>query len=105
MKKRQTLSAVLLTALIVGLAYLGISRGPVARQVAPAGPALGQAPTEELRRSAKPVVVTLPETAVVDEPFPFRLKILPRRSGILFVMRRQCCCVTRLLTPRSVPSW
>ncbi|MEC7813083.1 MAG: S8 family serine peptidase, partial [Verrucomicrobiota bacterium] len=74
MKKRQTLSAVLLTALIVGLAYLGISRGPVARQVAPAGPALGQAPTEEPRRLAKPVAVTLPETAVVDEPFPFRLR-------------------------------
>ena len=54
MKKRQTLSAVLLTALIVGLAYLGISRSPIARQVSPAGQALGQAlgqaPTEEPRR-------------------------------------------------------
>ena len=74
MKKRQTLSAVLLTALIVGLAYLGISRGPVARQLTPAGLALSQAPTEEPRRLAKPVAVTLPETAAADEPFPFRLK-------------------------------
>ena len=74
MKKRQTLSAILLTALIVGLAYLGISRGPVARQLTPAGLALSQAPTEEPRRLAKPVAVTLPETAAADEPFPFRLK-------------------------------
>ncbi|MDP7441428.1 MAG: S8 family serine peptidase [Verrucomicrobiota bacterium] len=74
MKNRQTLSAVLLTALIAGLAYLGISRGPVARRVSPAELSLGQPPAAEPLRLAKPVAVTLPETAAADEPFPFRLK-------------------------------
>ena len=77
MKTRQTLSAVLLTALIAGLAYFGISRGPVARQVSWAGLSLGQSPVAEPVSQAKPVAVTLPETADVaeaDEPFPFRLK-------------------------------
>ncbi len=75
MKNRQTLSAVLLTALIAGLAYLGISRGPVARQVSPAGLALGQPPAAEPQRLAKPVAVTPPETMPgADDPIPFRLK-------------------------------
>ncbi|MBC8243645.1 MAG: S8 family serine peptidase, partial [Verrucomicrobia bacterium] len=72
MKNRQTLSAVLLTALVAGLAYLGISRGPVTRQPAPA---LGQAPAVAPQRLAKPVAVALPQTAPADEnPFPFRLR-------------------------------
>ena len=74
MKNRQTLSAVLLTALIAGLAYLGISRGPVARQAPPAGLAFGQAPASKPVRLAKPVAVALPETSAADDPFPFRLK-------------------------------
>ncbi len=77
MKTRQTLFAVLLTALIAGLAYFGISRGPVARQVSRAGLSLGQALVAEPVRQTKPVAVTQPETAdvaEVDEPFPFRLK-------------------------------
>jgi subtilisin-like proprotein convertase family protein len=74
MKNRQTLSAVLLTALIASLAYVGISRGPVARVASPAGLALGQAPTSKPHRLAKPVAVVLPETAAANDPFPFRLK-------------------------------
>ena len=72
MKNRQTLSAVLLTALVAGLAYLGISRGPVDR---PSAPALGQAPTVAPQRLAKPVAIALPQTAPANEnPFPFRLR-------------------------------
>ena len=76
MKNRQTLSAVLLTALIAALAYVGISRGPVARQASPAGLALGQAPTTSPARLAKPPAVALPVPVPVaaNDPFPFRLK-------------------------------
>ena len=74
MKNRQTLSAVLLTALIAGLAYVGINRGPVARQASLAGLALGQAPTTEPTRLAKPLAVALPEPVAANDPFPFRLK-------------------------------
>ena len=72
MKNRQTLSAVLLTALIAGLAYLGISHEPVEHQHEPA---LGQAPTVAPQRLAKPVATALPQTATAKEdPFPFRLR-------------------------------
>ena len=74
MKNRQTLSAVLLTALIAALAYVGISRGPVARQASPAGLALGQAPTPPPARLAKPPAVALPVPVAANDPFPFRLK-------------------------------
>jgi len=74
MKNRQTLSAVLLTALIAALAYVGISRGPVARQASPAGLALGQAPTTPPARLAKPPAVALPVPVAANDPFPFRLK-------------------------------
>ncbi len=74
MKNRQTLSAVLLTALIAALAYIGISRGPVARQASPAGVALGQAPTTPPARLAKPPAVVLPVPVAANDPFPFRLK-------------------------------
>ncbi|MDP7048738.1 MAG: S8 family serine peptidase, partial [Verrucomicrobiota bacterium] len=72
MKNRQTLSAVLLTALVAGLAYLGISRGPVMHQSAPA---LGQAPAVTPQRLARPMAIALPQTAPAKEdPFPFRLR-------------------------------
>ena len=76
MKNRQTLSAVLLTALIAALAYVGISRGPVARQASPAALALGQSPTTPPARLAKPPAVALPVPVPVaaNDPFPFRLK-------------------------------
>ena len=74
MKNRQTLSAVLLTALIAALAYVGISRGPVARQASPAGLALGQAPTTPPARLAKPPAVAVPVPVAANDPFPFRLK-------------------------------
>ena len=74
MKNRQTLSAVLLTALIAALAYVGISRGPVARQASPAGLALGQAPTTPPVRLAKPPAVAMPVPVAANDPFPFRLK-------------------------------
>ena len=74
MKNRQTLSAVLLTSLIAALAYVGISRGPVARQASPAGLALGQAPTPPPARLAKPPAVALPVPVAANDPFPFRLK-------------------------------
>mgnify|MGYP000206261840 CR=1 FL=1 len=59
MKNRHTLSAVLLTALIAGLAYVGISLGPVARVASPAELSLGQAPTAEPLPLAKPVAVAV----------------------------------------------
>ena len=78
MKNRHTLSAVLLTALIAGLAYVGISLGPVARVASPAELSLGQAPTAEPLPLAKPVAVAvavaLPQTPAANDPFPFRLK-------------------------------
>ena len=74
MKNRQTLSAVLLTALIAALAYVGISRGPVARQASPAALALGQSPTTPPARLAKPPAVALPVPVAANDPFPFRLK-------------------------------
>ena len=74
MKNRQTLSAVLLTALIAALAYIGISRGPVAREASPAGLALGQAPTNQSARLASPPAVALPVPVAANTPFPFRLK-------------------------------
>ena len=68
MKNRQTLSAVLLTALIAALAYVGISRGPVARQASPAGLALGQAPTPPPARLAKPPAMSQPSIALIFNP-------------------------------------
>ena len=68
MKNRQTLSAVLLTMIIVGLAYLSFRHWPEEASIeSPAGP-LGQAATAEastLARLAKPVALpaTAPETA------------------------------------------
>ena len=99
MKNRQTLSAVLLTALIAGLAYLGISRGPVARQAdRRLGWRLARRQQSEPRRLAKPVAVALPETAAADEPFPFRLKNTESsQSANSFAMRRRCCCETRFI--------
>ncbi|MEO1862497.1 MAG: S8 family serine peptidase, partial [Verrucomicrobiia bacterium] len=63
-----------MTALIAALAYVGISRGPVARQASPAGLALGQAPTTPLARLAKSPAVALPLPVAANDPFPFRLK-------------------------------
>ncbi|MFQ3169117.1 MAG: hypothetical protein ACI8QI_001676, partial [Limisphaerales bacterium] len=76
MKNRHTLSAVLLTALIAGLAYVGISLGPVARVASPAELSLGQAPTAEPLPLAKPVAVAVAvaQTPAANDPFPFRLK-------------------------------
>ena len=85
MKNRQTLSAVLLTMVIVGLAYLSFRHGPEEASIeSPAGP-LGQASTAEaaeaatLARLAKPVALpaTAPETANAEageERYPHRLR-------------------------------
>ena len=82
MKNRQTLSAVLLTMLIVGLAYLSFRQGPEEASIVPPAKSLGQAQAgeaESLARLAKPVALpaTTPETAnakAVEEQYPHRLR-------------------------------
>ena len=109
MKNRQTLSAVLLTALIAALAYVGMSRGPVARQASPAALALGQAPTTPPARLAKPPAVALPVPVAANDPFPFRLKNTDAPIGELVrnetaVLLRNAFIDTALGSGLAIPS-
>ena len=83
MKNRQTLSAVLLTMVIVGLAYLSFRHGPGEPSIALPAKPLGQAQSGEasvLAHLAKPV--KLPATAYDEStdtkpesnPYPYRLR-------------------------------
>ena len=116
MKNRQTLSAVLLTMIIVGLAYLSFRHGPEEASIeSPAGP-LGQAATAEastLARLAKPVALpaTAPETANAEageEQYPHRLRNTKETIGELVrnekaVLLRNALIDTALGTELDIP--
>ena len=119
MKNRQTLSAVFLTMVIVGLAYLSFRHGPEEASIeSPAGP-LGQASTAEaaeaatLARLAKPVALpaTAPETANAEageERYPHRLRNTKEPIGELVrnekaVLLRNALIDTALGTELDIP--
>lgn len=82
MKNRQTLSAVLLTMVIVGLAYLSFRHGPEEPSIALPAKPLGQAQSGEaavLARLAKPVKLPATASESTDtkpeaNPYPYRLR-------------------------------
>ena len=116
MKNRQTLSAVLLTMLIVGLAYLSFRQGPEEASIVPPAKSLGQAQAgeaESLARLAKPVALpaTTPETAnakAVEEQYPHRLRNTKEPIGELArnekaVLLRNALIDTSLGTELEIP--
>ena len=116
MKNRQTLSAVLLTMVIVGLAYLSFRQGPEDASILPTARPLGQAQPEEpatLARLAKPV--KLPATIPVnenanaeEEQYPHRLRNTKDPIGELVrndkvVLLRNALIDTSLGTELDIP--
>jgi len=116
MKNRQTLSAVLLTMLIVCLAYLSFRQVPEEPSIVSSAKALGQAQTREgesLARLAKPVKLSATATESADEkeeenPFPYQLRNTKEPIGELVrndkaLLLRNALIDTSLGTELDIP--
>ena len=109
MKNRQTFTAFLLTAFVVGSVYFGISLGSSARQVSQSNPNFGQVRAKESKRLAQPVAVALSETvSAKDDPFPFRLRNTKAPIGELVrsetaVLLRNAFIDTKLAQDLPIP--